>query len=125
MGGSLGSRPADVLSDLVELQREAEAYRKLLSMPGMELDTLRAAACLTHNCGDVDQAISFWPSGERYAASRARFQRLAHENRTPYEPSDRSGPQRVGDYPGPVAGKDLESGHEPGKERTFYRQVGY
>ena len=67
-----------------ELAREAAAFSKVLSTPGSELDTLRLAASLTHNCGDIDQAISFWPKGEVTQASRRRLHRLAHENREPY-----------------------------------------
>lgn len=67
-----------------ELEREASAYRAALATPGAELDILRLAASLTHNCGDIDQAVSFWPAGEAQGASRARFHRLAHENRAPY-----------------------------------------
>ncbi len=67
-----------------ELDREARGWRAALATPGAELDALRLAAILTHNCGDIDQAVSFWPKGEIHSASRARFHRLAHENRTPY-----------------------------------------
>jgi hypothetical protein len=67
-----------------ELAREAAAFRTALSRPGAGLDVLRLAASLTHNCGDLDQGISFWHSAEAAQSSRARFHRLAHENRTPY-----------------------------------------
>jgi hypothetical protein len=67
-----------------ELTREAVALRWALEQPGHELDVLRLAATLTHNAGDLDQGISFWPSGERYSVAKARFHRLAHENRLPY-----------------------------------------
>lgn len=68
-----------------ELAREAAAFRAAIERPGMELDVLRLASSLTHNVGDLDQAISFWHSGDRMQPSRTRFGRLAHENRTPYE----------------------------------------
>ena len=67
-----------------ELARQAAAFRAALSTPGAELDVLRLAASLTHNCGDLDQGISFWHSGETTHRSLVRFHRLAHENRTPY-----------------------------------------
>jgi hypothetical protein len=67
-----------------ELAREAAAFRTALATPGAELDVLRLSASLTHNCGDLDQAISFWHAGEITHPSRARFHRLAHQNRTPY-----------------------------------------
>ncbi len=68
-----------------ELQREADAFRARLKVPGAELDVLSLATSLTHNCGDMDQAISFWNKGETHRASRARFGRLAHENKVPYQ----------------------------------------
>ena len=67
-----------------EMAREAAALRWELQHGGCELDVLRLAATLTHNTGDLDQGISFWPSGERYSAAKARFHRLAHENHLPY-----------------------------------------
>ncbi|HBY59114.1 MAG TPA: hypothetical protein DEH78_04790, partial [Solibacterales bacterium] len=67
-----------------ELAREAAEFRYALATPGAELDLLRLAATLTHNAGDLDQGISFWPKGEAFAAARARFGRLAHENSKPF-----------------------------------------
>ena len=67
-----------------ELEREAEAFRRLAATPGAELDLLRVAASLTHNVGDVDQGLSFWPKAEAARARAARFARLAHENTTPF-----------------------------------------
>lgn len=67
-----------------ELLREATVFAKALKTTGLELDTLRLAASLTHNLGDVDQAISFWTTEEMTAQSRVRFHRLAHENTKPY-----------------------------------------
>ncbi|MDX1979079.1 MAG: hypothetical protein SFV51_02335 [Bryobacteraceae bacterium] len=62
-----------------ELRREAAAFDA-----SRDLDRLRLSAILTHNSGDVDQGISFWPKSGPYAEARARFGRLAHENTTPY-----------------------------------------
>ncbi len=67
-----------------ELQRETDVFAYALSAHGLELDTLRLAASLTHNLGDVDQAISFWTTEEMTSAARVRFHRLAHENTKPY-----------------------------------------
>ena len=67
-----------------ELKREAAVFAKSISKPGMELDALRLAASVTHNLGDVDQAISFWTEENMTAAARTRFNRLAHENVKPY-----------------------------------------
>lgn len=67
-----------------ELEREAEAFRRLVATPSAELDLLRAAASLTHNVGDVDQGLSFWPKADAFRTRAARFTRLAHENTTPF-----------------------------------------
>lgn len=68
-----------------ELWREAEELQCALGRRGAELDLLRMSASLTHNVGDLDQGISFWPTLPTHAAVRARFGRLAHENTTPYD----------------------------------------
>ena len=46
---------------------------------------LRLAISLTHNCGDLDQGISFWSQHESLRDARKRFHRLAHENAAPYD----------------------------------------
>lgn len=68
-----------------ELLREAHEFRYAWKRPGCELDTLRLAASLTHNVGDLDQGISFWPKSEPYRELRERFSRLAHENLAAYD----------------------------------------
>lgn len=67
-----------------ELEREAAELEFAVRAKGRELDALRIAASLTHNVGDLDQGISFWPNGERHREARARFARLAHENSKPH-----------------------------------------
>ncbi len=67
------------------LRRQAAVFRLALESRGCELDALRLAATLTHNAGDLDQGISFWPAGDSHAAARRRFGRLAHENVSPFE----------------------------------------
>ncbi len=67
-----------------ELEREALEFRFAVQHKGCELDALRLAASLTHNAGDLDQGISFWPSAASHDAARKRFARLAHENTQPY-----------------------------------------
>jgi hypothetical protein len=67
-----------------ELEREAAEFRFAERTPGAELDLLRIAMSLTHNAGDLDQGISFWPQSEQHAAARALFHRLAHENTKPF-----------------------------------------
>ncbi|HYF51247.1 MAG TPA: hypothetical protein VEJ63_17665 [Planctomycetota bacterium] len=49
------------------------------------IELLKLATSLTHNCGDLDQGISFWSNRDVYAPYRARFGRLAHENRDAYD----------------------------------------
>lgn len=67
-----------------ELEREALEFRFAAQHKGCELDVLRLAASLTHNVGDLDQGISFWPTAASHDAMRKRFGRLAHENTQPY-----------------------------------------
>ena len=63
-----------------ELKREAGGFRRMLHEPGAEIEVLRLAISLTHNCGDLDQGISFWSQHESLRDARKRFHRLAHEN---------------------------------------------
>jgi hypothetical protein len=65
-----------------ELDREVAAFRAALSDYRQDgWDLIRLAWILTHNVGDLDQGISFWPEqAEAYVPWRARFQRLGHEN---------------------------------------------
>lgn len=67
-----------------EFRREAHEFSFALRQPGQEMEVLRLAMSLTHNCGDTDQGIASWQEGPLYAPYRARFGRLAHENAAPY-----------------------------------------
>ncbi len=67
-----------------EMEREASEFRYAFGRPGCELDVLRISATLTHNAGDLDQGISFWPKAEPYRSWRLKFGRLAHENSAPF-----------------------------------------
>jgi hypothetical protein len=67
-----------------ELKREAAEFTHAVRTRGCELDALRIAASLTHNAGDLDQGISFWPTSARHREWSGRFGRLAHENASPY-----------------------------------------
>lgn len=67
-----------------ELTRESQGLRNLLSVRE-ELDVLRMAAVMTHNAGDIDQAISFWPQSAAHIAAAADIRRLAHENVRPWD----------------------------------------
>lgn len=66
-----------------ELDREAAGLTALLSS-GHELDVLRMAAVMTHNAGDIDQSISFWPQSPAHTAAAVDLKRLAHENMRPW-----------------------------------------
>jgi len=67
-----------------ELGREAIEFVEASHKKGCELDMLRLSAYLTHNVGDVDQGLSYWPKGELYEGPKVAFGRLAHENTKPY-----------------------------------------
>lgn len=67
-----------------ELRREAVEFKYSIETHGCELDALRIAASITHNAGDLDQGISFWPASAVHREWKAKFGRLAHENTKPY-----------------------------------------
>jgi hypothetical protein len=65
-----------------EVAREAAAFTAAIA-PGADLiDTLRLAAILTHNAGDIDQGLSGWPEKAELSEKRNRFSRLAHRETT-------------------------------------------
>lgn len=67
-----------------ELEREERAFERLERRGGDgELDLMRLASIMTHNAGDIDQALSFWPKSEAHREESARLGRLAHENTSP------------------------------------------
>ncbi len=66
-----------------ELTRESKGLAALLS-GNDELDVLRMAAVMTHNAGDIDQSISFWPQSTAHTAAADDIRRLAHENVRPW-----------------------------------------
>ena len=68
-----------------ELEREALAFRVALAEPGQELAAMRLATSITHNLGDLDQAIGFWEEKRLSVPYRERFGRLAHENKDRYQ----------------------------------------
>lgn len=68
-----------------ELEREALAFRLALAQPGQEIVTLRLATSITHNLGDLDQAIGYWEEKRLSGPYRERFARLAHENKDRYQ----------------------------------------
>jgi hypothetical protein len=69
-----------------EVTRESRGLTALLSA-SHELEVLRMAAVMTHNAGDIDQAISFWPQSPAHTAAAADLRRLAHENVRPWNGS--------------------------------------
>ena len=66
-----------------ELTRESKGLAALLSKND-GLDVLRMAAVMTHNAGDIDQSISFWPQSTAHTAAAVDIRRLAHENVRPW-----------------------------------------
>jgi hypothetical protein len=80
------------LADRVRLHLSAELTRESRALPALlaarrELDVLRMAAIMTHNAGDLDQALSFWPLSPAHTEAAAELGRLAHENARPWEGS--------------------------------------
>ncbi len=69
---------------VAELEREAQEWQTAVDTRGAELDALTIAMSLTHNAGDIDQGLSYWPKTEILAGPRAAFGRLAHENTKPF-----------------------------------------
>lgn len=66
-----------------ELAREAAALARLIKEK-RELEALKMAAVMTHNAGDIDQGISFWPQSPAHTAEMTDIKRLAHENVRPW-----------------------------------------
>lgn len=69
-----------------ELIRESKGLTALLAARE-ELEVLKMAAVMTHNAGDIDQAISFWPLSTAHTEAAAEINRLAHENVRPWNGS--------------------------------------
>jgi len=67
-----------------EVVREADALRAAIDAvaegAGDPLALLRLAWIATHNVGDLNQGISFWPQSEPHLSAAEPFARLAHEN---------------------------------------------
>ncbi len=83
--GDTNSAEKAVTAIDTELSREAQVFLASFRTPGLEIETMKLAASLTHNLGDLDQGISFWEGkGALFEPAKQRFGRLAHENRQPY-----------------------------------------
>lgn len=67
-----------------EIVREARAFVEVCLTPGRELDTLRLAASIIHNLGDVNQGMGAWSPRALESASSRQFSRLAQENADGY-----------------------------------------
>lgn len=68
-----------------EIRRQAGVFQRLVMADGRELAAMGAASILTHNAGDIDQAISYWPKHPGLEAMRMRFGRLAHDQLQAYD----------------------------------------
>jgi len=68
-----------------EVWREARIFQGLRLSAGAETLCQGLAAVLTHNAGDLDQAISYWPTHAALQPYRQRFARLAHDNATAFD----------------------------------------
>lgn len=75
---SRDERGAAELEDAIdtELWREARAFEASARRRGAELDTLRLAAVLTHNAGDVMQGVGANPDARFAELARAGFERF-------------------------------------------------
>lgn len=67
-----------------ELRREAIEFHTAVESKGLELDALRISSSVTHNVGDIDQGLSYWPKHEMFDSVRNDYGRLAHENTKPF-----------------------------------------
>ncbi len=70
---------------MAELRREAAAFERLSRTRGRELDTVRAAGIVTHNVGDVNQALEAGKAGRIRVGCREKITKLAQD-----------GPERFG-----------------------------
>jgi len=77
------------LADRIRARIEAELNREANGLDALvasrrELDALKMAAVMTHNAGDIDQSISFWPQSPAHTDAAADIRKLAHENTRPW-----------------------------------------
>lgn len=63
----------------VAIEAELERERATFERSADPVTTLKLASSIAHNLGDLNQGISFWRKGALTAASRARFERLGHD----------------------------------------------
>lgn len=72
-----------------ELQREAEEFNYTLRLvknrKGYERQLLAIAGSLTHNIGDLDQGIGYWPTTSAYQPFRDRFADFNHVHGASFE----------------------------------------
>jgi hypothetical protein len=72
-----------------ELRREAEEFNYTLRLvknrKGYERQLLAIAGSLTHNIGDLDQGIGYWPATSAYQSFRDRFADFNHLHGASFE----------------------------------------
>jgi hypothetical protein len=77
-GDAAGAEPLEQAID-AELAREARAFATLEAQPGREIELLALAATLTHNAGDVMQALNAKGARGIAPGARERYADLARE----------------------------------------------
>ena len=87
LAGALGVFLRNCLMDEVEaacnaiekeLEREATEFNFVKEKKGFERQLLAIAGSLTHNIGDLDQGISYWPKEDLYEPFSRRFADFNH-----------------------------------------------
>jgi hypothetical protein len=68
-----------------ELERESIEFKFAKQRKGLERQLLGIAGSLTHNIGDLDQGIGYWPESEKYEPYRARFKDFNHAHRDAFD----------------------------------------
>jgi hypothetical protein len=61
------------------VEAELERERATFARAAEPITAMKVASSIAHNLGDLNQGISFWRKGSLTAPSRARFERLGHD----------------------------------------------
>jgi hypothetical protein len=94
LAGALGaflkhglSEEAEAACDAIdkELEREAKEFNFVKGKKGLERQLLAIAGSLTHNIGDLDQGISYWPKDLVFEPYFRRFADFNHSHVSAYQ----------------------------------------